>query len=101
MFDATDIARKIISAILRTDSRFGRNYIIDILLGKKTQKIKINQHDKLSVNGIVSGATADELGQIIKQLTDNGLLLKSVGQYPILSLSRKGRKLLQNNEKIE
>ncbi len=101
MFDATEITRKIMSAILRTDSRFGRSYIVDILLGKKTQKIKINRHDKLSVNGIASSVTADELGQIIKQLIDNGLLLKSIGKYPILSLSRKGRELLQNNKKIE
>lgn len=101
MFDATGITRKIMSAILKTDSRFGRSYIVDILLGKKTQKIKINQHDKLSVHGIASDMTADELGQIIKQLIDSGFILKSIGQYPTLNLSRKGRELLQNSKKIE
>jgi ATP-dependent DNA helicase RecQ len=99
--DATKLVQKIMSTILKTGSRFGRNYIIDILLGKNTQKIRINKHDNLSVYGIVINHDADELGQIIKQLIDRNYILKSSGQYPTLSLSRKGIEFLNNNEKIE
>ena len=101
MFDATEVTQKIMSAILKTNSRFGRNYIIDVLLGKNTQKVKINKHDALSVFGIVKDMSADELGELIKQLVDRGLISKSSGQYPTLSVSRQGVAFLQSNEKME
>jgi ATP-dependent DNA helicase RecQ len=101
MFDATEITQKILSAVLRTNSRFGRNYIMDVLLGKNIQKIKINNHDKLSVFGLAKGMPENELGQIIRQLTDKGFLLKAGGQYATLSLSRKAADFLKNNEKLE
>ncbi len=101
MFDASVVARKIMSAILKTGSRFGRNYIIDVLLGKNTQKVQMNKHDGLSVFGIVDDFSADELGQIMKQLLDRGLLAKSAGEYPVLSLSRPGAAWLNSAENLE
>lgn len=101
MFNATEVTQKIMSAVVKTGSRFGRNYIIDALLGKNTQKIKINKHENLSVFGIVKDMTGDELGEVIKQLADRGLLAKSSGQYPVLSLSRAGIEFLKNKEKLE
>ena len=100
-FDATTITQKILSAIIRTDCRYGKNYILEVLLGKNTQKIKINQHNELSVFGIVKDYDKDELSQILKQLLDLDYIQKSEGQYPILSLSRKGAKFLRDNEQLE
>jgi ATP-dependent DNA helicase RecQ len=100
-FDASIISKKILSAIIRTNNRFGKNYIIDILLGKKIQKIKINNHDKLSVFGIVEDFGEYELSQIIKQLNDLNYILKSEGQYPTFSVTKKGLKFLQSEETLE
>lgn len=100
-FDATVAAQKIMSAILKTGSNFGRNYIIDILLGKNTQKIRINRHNELSVFGIVRDHSEDELGQIIKQLVDNGYLSRSGGRFPILGISRNGAEFLRKGAKLE
>jgi ATP-dependent DNA helicase RecQ len=100
-FDASIISKKILSAILRTNSRFGKNYISDVLLGKNTQKIRINEHDQLSVFAIVKDMNKDELGQIIKQLLDLDYIQKSEGQYPILSLTKKGILFLQDDKKLE
>ena len=36
--DASIISRKILSAVVRTGNRYGKNYVIDVLLGKKNQK---------------------------------------------------------------
>jgi len=101
MFDATVIAKKIISAVIRTESRFGKNYVIDVLLGKKVQKIKINNHDKLSVFGIVDDYTEGELGQIVNQLVNLGYLVKTEGKYPLLSIVGKGMKFVTGDEKLE
>ncbi len=100
-FDASVTAQKIMSAILKTGSRYGRNHIIDILLGKNTQRIRVNKHDGLTVFGIVDDYSADELGQIIKQLIDNGLLAKSTGEYPVLSVSRQGAEWLRLKGPLE
>ena len=100
-FNSSEIAKKIMSAIIRTDSRYGKNYIIEVLLGKKTQKIKINKHEKLSVYGIVKDYSVSELTSIIAQLISLGYINKTDGQYPTLSISSKGIKFLNSDEIIE
>jgi ATP-dependent DNA helicase RecQ len=100
-FDSSEIAKKIMSAIIRTDSRYGKNYIIEVLLGKKTQKIKINKHNKLTVYGIVKDYSATELNGIISQLISLGYINKTDGKYPILSISNKGADFLNSDEILE
>ena len=101
VFNSSEIAKKIMSAIIRTDSHYGKNYIIEVLPGKKTQKIKINHHNKLSVYGIVKDYSVSELTSIISQLISLGYINKTDGQYPILSISNKGMKFLNSDEILE
>ncbi len=100
-FDAKIITQKIISAILKTDSRFGKNYIIDVLVGKANQKVKRNKHNELSVFGIVDDFSENSLAQIINQISNLGYLIKSEGTYPTLSVARKGLEFLKKNEDLE
>ncbi|MFH1565147.1 MAG: DNA helicase RecQ [bacterium] len=101
VFDAEIIAKKIMSAIVRTGNRFGKNYIIDVLLGKKNQKISRNRHDELSVFGIVNDFGENELGQIINQLVNLNYIFKNVGEYPTLSITKPGAKFLVSKQKLE
>jgi len=101
MFDGSEIAKKIMSAIFRTQSRFGKKYIIDILLGKKNQRIKENEHDKLSVYGIGKDFSDNGLGQIISQLLNLGYLVKSPDQYQTIAFSKKGAQFLQSTDVLE
>ena len=100
-FNSSEIAKKIMSAIIRTDSHYGKNYIIEVLLGKKTQKIKINKHNKLTVYGIVKDYSANELNSIVSQLISLGYINKTDGKFPILSVSNKGMKFLNSDEILE
>ncbi len=99
-FDATVIAQKILSAIIRTGERFGVNYIIKILQGSASQKILERGHDRLSVHGIARDHSEDELKYIISMLIAKKLLLKTGDQYPTLNLSYAGKKFIQMREKI-
>jgi ATP-dependent DNA helicase RecQ len=56
--DATEIARKLLSAAFRTEMRFGVGHLADVLAGNDNEKVRSFGHDKLSVFGI---ADADEL----------------------------------------
>ncbi len=50
--DATETARKLLSAAFRTEMRFGITHLAEVLAGKITDKIRSFGHDKLSVFGI-------------------------------------------------
>ncbi|MFH1233773.1 MAG: DNA helicase RecQ [Patescibacteria group bacterium] len=100
-FDATIIAQKILSAILRTNSHFGAGYIINVLKGKLTDRISNLKHDKLSVFNIVNDFSDNGLREIIKQLIDYKLIIKTNGEYPILTVTVKGQQFLTQREKLK
>jgi ATP-dependent DNA helicase RecQ len=56
--DATEVARKLLSAAFRTEMRFGVGHLADVLGGNDNEKVRSFGHDQLSVFGI---AAADEL----------------------------------------
>ena len=59
--DATEVARKLLSAAFRTEMRFGVAHLADVLAGNDNEKVRSFGHDKLSVFGI---ADADELALV-------------------------------------
>lgn len=56
--DATEVARKLLSAAFRTEMRFGVGHLADVLAGNDNEKVRSFGHDRLSVFGI---ATAEEM----------------------------------------
>ena len=56
--DASEVARKLLSAAFRTEMRFGVAHLADVLAGNDSEKVRSFGHDKLSVFGI---ADADEM----------------------------------------
>ena len=59
--DATEVARKLLSAAFRTEMRFGVAHLADVLAGNDNEKVRNFGHDRLSVFGI---ANADELALV-------------------------------------
>jgi ATP-dependent DNA helicase RecQ len=53
--DATEVARKLLSAAFRTDMRFGVGHLADVLAGNDNEKVRSLGHDRLSVFGIANG----------------------------------------------
>ncbi|MCK5459544.1 DNA helicase RecQ [Candidatus Parcubacteria bacterium] len=110
LFNATEIAQKVLSCVIRVSSvggayngarGFGKNYIADVLLGKNAQKIINNKHNTLSVFGIVKDFTKDEIKRVIKSLVAFNLLRVSAGEYPTLSITKKGFNFLKQKELLE
>ena len=52
-FDATEIAQKALSAVVRTGERYGAAHVAGVLVGSREQRILAAGHDELSVYGIV------------------------------------------------
>ena len=95
-YDATEIAQKVLSAVGRTEQRFGATHVCEVLLGRKTAKIAKQGHDTLSVYGIVRDFKLDQLKDVVGQLVSRGLLVKTEDRYGTLSVSPSGRIFLQN-----
>ena len=101
LFDATEISQKILSCVIRTGGRFGRNYVADVLLGKNSQQIFDNQHSNLSVFGIVQDFNKDEINHFMKSLVSLGFLQVDSGKYPTISVAQKGIQFLKQKELVE
>ena len=59
--DATEVARKLLSAAFRTEMRFGVAHLADVLAGNETEKVRSFGHHRLSVFGI---ASAEEIALV-------------------------------------
>lgn len=95
VFDGTEVAQKILSAIYRTGQRFGAVHVIDVLVGKDTEKVRQHGHDGLSVFGIGADLEQQQWRSILRQLVVVGLLTVDTAGYGALQLSASSRPLLR------
>ena len=65
-YDATEIAQKVLSAVIRTGERFGAAHVIGVLRGSRGEKIRNQGHDQLSVYGIAANHSRDELRDLVE-----------------------------------
>jgi ATP-dependent DNA helicase RecQ len=100
-WDATEAARKALSAIYRTGQRFGAVHLIDVLRGKSTERIAQWGHDKLTVFGI--GADVDESTwrNVFRQLMALGYASPDHEAYGALQLTDASRGMLKGEVQVE
>jgi len=91
--DATEAARKLLSAVYRTGQRFGVGHLVDVLRGTGGEKVRRFGHDALSVFGIGSDVPANNWQALARQLEasealvrdpDHGGLMLGPNARPIL-----------------
>ncbi|MEI6486299.1 MAG: DNA helicase RecQ [Sphingomonadales bacterium] len=68
LVDATEAARKLLSAVYRTGQRFGVQHLLDVLAGKSSEKVVKFGHDRSSVFGIGKDWPADQWKSLARQL---------------------------------
>jgi ATP-dependent DNA helicase RecQ len=100
-WDATDAARKALSAIYRTGQRFGAVHLIDVLRGKATERVSQWDHDKLAVFGL--GAELDEgtWRNVFRQLVALGYARPDHDAYGALRLIEASRPVLRGEQAVE
>jgi ATP-dependent DNA helicase RecQ len=94
--DAATLARKILSAVARLEQRFGAMHVTNVLRGRKTELVTSRGHDRLSVFGLLAGASVDEARGYIDQLVGAGFLRQTDDQYSVLRLTADGVALLKD-----
>ncbi len=72
--DASELARKLLSAVYRTGQSFGIGHIEKVLTGQSDERITSRGHDALSVFGIVGAGEAALLRPLARTLVARGML---------------------------
>jgi ATP-dependent DNA helicase RecQ len=102
-WDGTVPAQKLLSTVLRLQKergqKFGAGQSIDILLGKKTDKIAQFRHAELSVFGIGADLSEAEWRGVVRQLLAAGYLAVEP-TYGALVLTESSAEVLRGQAKV-
>jgi len=101
VWNATEAARKALSAVYRCKQRFGVNHVIEVLLGKTSDRVLELQHHKLSTFGIGKELDRNQWRSVFRQLVARGYLGVDPNSHGVLYLTDSCRPLLKGEEQIE
>ncbi|GAA2362281.1 ATP-dependent DNA helicase RecQ [Catellatospora methionotrophica] len=102
-WDGTVPAQKLLSTVLRLqrerNQRFGAGQSIDILLGRKTDKVAQHRHEELTVFGIGTELQESEWRGVVRQLLAQGLLAVQ-GEHGTLALTDASADVLGRRREV-
>ncbi|HLM61556.1 MAG TPA: DNA helicase RecQ, partial [Pyrinomonadaceae bacterium] len=99
-FDGTIIAQKALSAVYRTEQRFGLSYLIDFLRGSQAKTIR-DEHKNLKTYGIGADISKNNWFDYFKDLMAQGYLKQTEGTYPTIVLTEKSMAVLRGEQRVE
>ncbi len=99
-WEATEPARLALSAVYRTGSRYGVEYLVEVLRGEKTDRIVANGHDTLAVFGRGTDLGDKEWRSVFRQLLARGFLQPDAEGYGALQLDESCRPLLRGDVQL-
>ena len=100
--DRTIDAQKFLSCVARTKERFGMRYIIDVLRGANTQRIRDYGHDQLSTYGIGKEQSVDEWQYLGRALLQQGLVSEeTTDMRPVLKLNALSKEILRRQREVQ
>ncbi|OVZ65945.1 DNA helicase RecQ [Pigmentiphaga sp. NML030171] len=103
-WDGTEAAQKILSAVYRLwkerGQRFGAGHVIDILRGKRNEKVEQHRHDELSVFGIGADLSEKDWRNVLRQLIAQSLLTVDHEAFGTLALTEGSRSVLKGQRTL-
>ena len=97
--DATETARKLLSAVYRTGQSYGLGHLQKVLTGASDDRIVQRGHDRLSVYGIVGADEARLLQPLARALQARGSLVAN--EHGGLALAGDARAILKGERSVE
>ncbi len=106
-WDATEPARKLLSCIyrfnqhggMRAPRHFGAVHLIDVLRGKRTDRVAQYGHDELSTFGIGADLAESQWRAVVRQLLALGHL-RAEGEFNTLALTENSREVLRGGVEV-
>jgi ATP-dependent DNA helicase RecQ len=101
LWDATVAAQKALSAVLRTGERFGVGHLVDVLLGRASEKVARFGHENLPTYGVGQELSEREWRQVIRQLVGLGMLELDPEGHGGLRTAASARAVLKGERRLE
>lgn len=99
--NVTKEAKAIFRAIIATEERYGASMISSIVRGERTDRITRAGLDALTVFGYLSNVGDKEIKGLIQQFVASGYLRRSMGKYPVLSVTAGAEEVLAGHKEVE
>jgi ATP-dependent DNA helicase RecQ len=98
--DGKVAAQKLLSCAYRTGQRFGAMHLIDVLVGRMTEKVTQFGHEKLTVFGIGNDLNEKQWRAVIRQLVAMGHLRADSEAFGALKLTESARGVLKGETAV-
>jgi ATP-dependent DNA helicase RecQ len=98
VIDATELARKLLSAVYRTGQSFGFGHLQKVLTGAADDRVVQRRHDQLSVFGIVGAEEARLLQPLSRALQARGSLVAN--EHGGLALAGDAKAILKGEQAV-
>jgi ATP-dependent DNA helicase RecQ len=99
-WDGTEAAIKALAAIYRTGMRFGAAHVIDVLMGKETEKVTRFGHQHQKVFGQGSDLDSKVWQSVIRQLTASGLIVVDHANHGALTLGEGAHAVFKRERRV-
>lgn len=98
--DVTREAGRIVAGVMALGGKFGKALVAKVLAGKRDERIRERELDKLTVFGSLKEEGEDNIRLMIDELIMNEVLETTEGQYPLLRPGPRAREALLGDEPI-
>jgi ATP-dependent DNA helicase RecQ len=98
--DGKVIAQKLLSCAYRTGQRFGAMHLIDVLIGRMTERIQQFGHHNISVFGIGRELNEKQWRAALRQLVAMGHLRPDAEAFGALKLTETARGVLKGETEV-
>jgi len=103
-WDGAVPAQKLLSTVVRLwrerHQRFGAGHLIDILLGRETERVRSQSHSELTTFGIGTELSEQEWRGVVRQLLAQGLLGVAADGYGTLVITDASASVLDGSRTV-
>ncbi len=100
-YDGTEDAQKALSCVYRMGQHFGVLYVVEVLRGADTQRIREHGHHKLSTYGLGKDKSQEHWVSVLRQLIHSGLLSQNITRNMVLQLTEAARPVLRGETRLQ
>ncbi len=99
--EENEIARKILACAARMKGRFGKSVLASTLRGSAAKNVTQAHLNELSTYGLLKEMRQEDILGYVEALCDAGCLQVSRGEYPTVSLSELGGRVMRQQEQVK
>jgi ATP-dependent DNA helicase RecQ len=104
LIDATEAAQKLLSTLYRcrqaSGMDFAASHLIDVLRGKRTEKVARHGHERLSTFGIGADWSEADWRLLLRQLIAQRLVAVDAARFNVLHLTDASRAVLKGTQRV-